>query len=155
MRTPAHPTALQLSTSPVHSNIRDPPTTPPPPPPSEKDAYYDAFSRHYSFSAKHSSNKGRMQRPKLIPATPQASPKKHHTSMRSSSFSISSNSSYSSMSSLGSSLGSPSTESLPHPPPPLPAQHPAGSVDHLPPPPFPGVPAAQDQGKVSIYSDLD
>ncbi|KAK3751291.1 hypothetical protein QZH41_012201 [Actinostola sp. cb2023] len=153
VRTPAHPTALQLSSSPVHNCIRDPPTTPPPPPPSEKDAYFDAFSRHYSFSVKHSNQKGRGHRPKLVSATPHTSPKKQQKDMRASSFSISSNSSYSSMSSLGSSLGSPSTESLPHPPPPLPPQNISGSIDHLPPPPFPAVPSAVDQGNWKTWSN--
>ena len=123
----------KLPTSPYHR--KDPPSTPPPPPPSETDPYYNAFSRHYSFSVKHTATHGKIQGT----VTPSTSPKKGPAlCMRTSSFSMSSTSSHSSMSSLGS-TGSPSTESLPQPPPPV-LLSPQGSLDTepLPPPPFPG-----------------
>ena len=142
------PAPAHLPTSPY--NRKDPPRTPPPPPPSsETDPYFNAFSRHYSFSTRHSGTRSRVP-PTVAPST---SPKKGPAlCMRTSSFSMSSTSSQSSMSSLGS-TGSPSTESLPHPPPPPPALlSPQGSIDSEPmppPPPFPGAaPTIPPPGKL-------
>lgn len=127
---------------------RDPPTTPPPPPPSETDPYFNAFSRHYSFSVKHSQTRNKISGS----VTPSTSPKKvapPRICSRSTSFSVSSNSSHSSMSSLGSSLGSPSVESFPQPPTPLLSPGYSGDLqsEPLPPPPFPGaVPTLPNAG---------
>lgn len=139
---PSPTTTLARATSPLHVG-RDPPTTPPPPPPSETDPYYNAFSRHYSFSVKHNQTRNKI----TGSVTPSTSPKKvapPRVCSRSTSFSVSSTSSHSSMSSLGSSIGSPSIESFPRPPTPL--LSPGYSIDlqcePLPPPPFPGAVSA-------------
>lgn len=139
---PSPTTTLARATSPLHVG-RDPPTTPPPPPPSETDPYYNAFSRHYSFSVKHNQTRNKI----TGSVTPSTSPKKvapPRVCSRSTSFSVSSTSSHSSMSSLGSSMGSPSIESFPRPPTPL--LSPGYSIDlqcePLPPPPFPGAVSA-------------
>lgn len=144
---PSPTTTLTRSTSPQHIG-RDPPTTPPPPPPSETDAYFNAFSRHYSFSVKHSQTRSKV----AGSVTPSTSPKKvlpPRICARSTSFSVSSNSSHSSRSSLGSSTGYPSIESFPQPPTPLlsPAYSGDLQMDPLPPPPFPGeVPSPSHPG---------
>lgn len=136
---PPSPTAtLTRAASPLHTG-RDPPTTPPPPPPSETDPYYNAFSRHYSFSVKHTQTRNKV----IGSVTPTTSPKKvapPRICARSTSFSVSSTSSHSSMSSLGSSIGSPSIESFPQPPTPLLSPGYSGDLqsEPLPPPPFPG-----------------
>lgn len=135
---PSPTTTLTRTSSPLHTG-RDPPTTPPPPPPSETDPYFNAFSRHYSFSVKHSQTRNKL----TGSVTPSTSPKKvapPRICSRSTSFSVSSTSSHSSMSSLGSSLGSPSMESFPQPPTPLLSPGYSGDLqsEPLPPPPFPG-----------------
>lgn len=139
---PSPTTTLTRATSPLHIN-RDPPTTPPPPPPSETDPYFNAFSRHYSFSVKHSQTRNKISGS----VTPSTSPKKvvpPRVCSRSTSFSVSSTSSHSSMSSLGSSIGSPSMESFPQPPTPLLSPGYSGDLqsEPLPPPPFPGAVSA-------------
>lgn len=131
---PSPTTTLTRATSPLHIG-RDPPTTPPPPPPSETDPYFNAFSRHYSFSVKHSQTRTKVSGS----TTPSTSPKKvapPRVCSRSTSFSVSSTSSHSSMSSLGSSVGSPSMESFPQPPTPLLSPAYSGDLQgDLPPPP--------------------
>ncbi|XP_020616868.1 MTSS1-like protein isoform X2 [Orbicella faveolata] len=139
---PSPTTTLTRATSPQHTG-RDPPTTPPPPPPSETDPYFNAFSRHYSFSVKHSHTRNKL----TGSVTPSTSPKKvppPRICSRSTSFSVSSTSSQSSMSSLGSSIGSPSVESFPKPPTPLLSPGYSGDlqVEMPPPPPFPGAVSA-------------
>ena len=143
---PSPTTTLTMATSPLPTG-RDPPTTPPPPPPSETDPYFNAFSRHYSFSVKHSQTRNKL----TGSITPSTSPKKvapPRICSRSTSFSVSSTSSQSSMSSLGSSLGSPSVESFPQPPTPLLSPGYSGDLqgETLPPPSFPrAVPALPTQ----------
>ena len=139
---PSPTTTLTRATSPLHIG-RDPPTTPPPPPPSETDPYFNAFSRHYSFSVKHGHTRNKL----TGSVTPSTSPKKvapPRICSRSTSFSVSSTSSQSSMSSLGSSIGSPSVESFPQPPTPLLSPGYSGDlqVEMPPPPPFPGAVSA-------------
>lgn len=155
---PPSPTAtLARATSPLHIG-RDPPTTPPPPPPSETDHYFNAFSRHYSFSVKHSQTRNKLSGS----TTPTTSPKKvapPRICSRSTSFSVASTSSQSSMSSLGSSIGSPSMESFPQPPTPLLSPGYSGDLqsEPLPPPPFPGavptLPSAGDRTSWTTSTD--
>lgn len=139
---------MARASSPLHTG-RDPPTSPPPPLPTETDPYFNAFSRHYSFSVKHSQTRNKL----TGSATPTTSPKKvvpPRVCARSTSFSVSSTSSHSSVSSLGSSIGSPSVESFPRPPTPLLSPGYSGDLqsDPLPPPPFPGaVPTLPHPGK--------
>lgn len=129
---------MARASSPLHTG-RDPPTSPPPPLPTETDPYFNAFSRHYSFSVKHSQTRNKL----TGSTTPTTSPKKvtpPRVCARATSFSVSSTSSHSSVSSLGSLIGSPSVESFPRPPTPLLSPGYSGDLqsDPLPPPPFPG-----------------
>lgn len=135
---PSPTTTMARASSPLHTG-RDPPTSPPPPLPTETDPYFNAFSRHYSFSVKHSHTRNKLSGS----ATPTTSPKKvapPRVCARATSFSVSSTSSHSSVSSLGSLIGSPSVESFPRPPTPLLSPGYSGDLqsDPLPPPPFPG-----------------
>ena len=147
---------MARASSPLHTG-RDPPTSPPPPLPTETDPYFNAFSRHYSFSVKHSQTRNKL----TGSTTPTTSPKKvapPRVCARATSFSVSSTSSHSSVSSLGSLIGSPSVESFPRPPTPLLSPGYSGDLqsDPLPPPPFPGaVPTLPHPGKdVQLRKDL-
>ena len=145
---PSPTTTMARASSPLHTG-RDPPTSPPPPLPTETDPYFNAFSRHYSFSVKHSQTRNKL----TGSTTPTTSPKKvapPRVCARATSFSVSSTSSHSSVSSLGSLIGSPSVESFPRPPTPLLSPGYSGDLqsDPLPPPPFPGaVPTLPHPGK--------